>query len=73
MYYPKQSSFKSIGHQRMDAFNGTPNSNFGINTLFEKRFKITHQASLFTRCLVMEGRQEKRSITISKYQKYHDR
>ena len=27
VYYPKRSSFKSIEHERMDAFNNTPNSN----------------------------------------------
>ena len=27
LYYPKRSSFNSIDHERMDAFNATPNSN----------------------------------------------
>ena len=26
-YYPKRSSFKSIDHEKMDAFNASPNSN----------------------------------------------
>ena len=59
VYHPKRSSFKSIDHETMDAFNASPNSNF----LFEKMFKRTHQASLFRKWFVMERRREKRSIT----------
>ena len=30
VYYPKRSPFKSIDHERMDAFNAPPNSNLQL-------------------------------------------
>ena len=61
VYYPKQSLLKSINHEKMDAFNTTSNST--PNSLFAKTFKRTHQATLFTKWLVMQRRRELRNIT----------
>ena len=36
VFYPKRSSFKSIDHERMGAFNTTPNSNLRSISFFEK-------------------------------------
>ena len=41
MYYPEQSSFKSIDHERMDTFNATPNSNLRSIPFSRKVLKNT--------------------------------
>ena len=46
----------------MDTFNATPNSNLRSIPFSRKGLK-EHQASLFTKWLIMEIRREKHSIT----------
>ena len=56
VYYPKRSSFKSIDHESMDAFNATPNSNLRLIPFSRKGLKEhTKRACLQSGWLWKEG------------------
>ena len=50
LYYPKRSSFKSIDHDRIDAFNATPNSNL-LSIPFSRKGLKEHICEQAQACL----------------------